>query len=186
MKNSKRLVRSRTRGQMTQVQAIATGRRLNVAVDPVSINRAPWNTLITEISVIATTSATITANKILIALATQLGLAGNEALLNLRVRNVRAYASAADTGVVQPTVTLNADVYPITYTALPISDVPILMSLSDNGGQNHFAAVGYEWPLAMQAVPIDSTNTSPIVRFALGVDTPVLVRFDVLWRPKTA
>ena len=154
--------------------ATAGGCRIVTPFDPPSFNSVPWYTqnVVGKISLAG--SAVIRVSDIKTTMNNQLGFTGD---FNFRLKRVRGWLLSQD-----PTISFALSPY-------DLSNFNPRAEYVDLAGRNHWATVGYSWPVGDQAISkyTSTQGTDQILR--LDTNSPaaveVILYFDILWRFET-
>jgi len=157
------------------------------ALDPVSLNRRPYNSLVVQQTLISEgTSIGVQVSGIVKALLGQLGLATQDAtLINIKIRRCDCWAASKANSTVRPAVSadfssLVPTVADPTTPGNAIVAYPNMKRLSDLGGVTSAARVSYSWPTAMADIPLNQNADFVVMETASNI-TEIDVRWHVLW-----
>jgi len=162
--------------------AVATGERIFFPPDPPVFQLSPWNPITVDFTfVYSTTVTSITPNRIITALNSQLGILSETYPISVRFQTVKIWAgnngAAAALNSLQ---TLTLDVNQLSSDNTGVS--PLIFSGTDAPAANAWPHVGYRWSLAQQAVAMDNGNTNPAIGISGTPAQTALVRVQLLWR----
>ena len=154
--------------------ATAGGTRIGTPFDPPSFNSVPWYTQTIAGKVTFSGSVVIRVSDIKTTMNNQLGFTGD---FNFRLKRVKTWLLVQD-----PTITYALSPY-------DLANFNPRAEYVDLAGRNHWATLGYAWPIGDQAISKYTSTQGSDQILQLTTNAPaaveVILYFDVLWRFET-
>lgn len=152
------------------MRAILHGHRLRIPPDPPSYVATPWNSLVVDIG--STGDLKVLGKNICSTLIVQAGLPST-ATIDIRVLKVRVWCTV----VKRP---IRVEFFGFSNTAEPSGGA--IASIEDWPGANSFAAIGYQFPVALQSIVLSSDSTTKVFTVDVGSSYGWIAYVDVLWK----
>lgn len=162
------------RGATDRLRRDVMGKSLSLPADPPRFTQMPWNNIVLSDNVKfnqTVNTKNYTASDIAGIFTAQTGDANKKDKLSFRLMRVEVWELSGKK------VTLEC--YDLTI-GLGAND--FLAQLEDIPGRNHWARVGFQYPLSQSLVVFSGNDTETLVTVTADVGSTLCVRFKVLWK----